>query len=117
MIRGGNTLNIPVDDAMVVQVPHAGQDETGHDTKGISSHCYQRVKNDQTYGSTALASRPDKWPRWLRRSKEITAYSEVESEVVFCPPLEPPVKFDLQQTKHGQETKRRQHERTMRGRG
>ena len=94
----GNIFDIAVDDAVCVLVLHAGQDESGHNTV---SHCYQRVKNDRTYGSTALASRSDKWPRWLRRSKELAAYNELESEVVFCPLLEPLVKFDLQQTKHG----------------
>src|SRR5260221_9739895 len=54
----------------------------------IDPHCCQRVKNDRTYGLTALASRSDQWPRgaarrWLRRSKELAAYSELESDAVF----------------------------------
>jgi len=43
-----------------------------------------------------MASRSDKWPRWLRSSKKFAADSELESKAVFCPRLEPFVEFDLQ---------------------
>jgi len=45
MIRGrGNILEIPVDDAVVVQVLHAGQDGTGDKTKPISLSLLSPVK-------------------------------------------------------------------------
>jgi hypothetical protein len=58
-------------------------------------HCYHLVENGRTYRSTAIASRPEKWQRRPRALEEVGASSELESEVVLCPGLEPFVKIDL----------------------
>jgi len=94
--RRGNILEIPVDDAVVVQVLHAGQDRTGDKMKRISlsllspaeeqsnvpKHCYGILFQEMAALTEALKGRP--------------ADSELKSKVVFCPRLEPVVEFGLQ---------------------
>jgi len=92
----GNILEIPVDDAMVMQVLHAGQDGTRDKTKPISlslpspgeeqsnapKHCHGISFREMTVLAKAL--------------EELSADSELESEVVLRPRLEPFVELDLQ---------------------
>jgi len=94
--RRGNIVEIPVDDAMVVQVLHARQARTGDKIKRISlsllspaeeqsnvpKHCYGILFQEMAALTEVLKGRP--------------ANSELESKVVFCPRLEPFVEFGLQ---------------------
>jgi len=94
--RRGNILEIPVDDAVVVQVLHAGQDGTGDKTMPISlslpspgeeqsnalKHCHGISFREMTTLAKAL--------------EELSADSELESEIVLRPRLEPFVELDLQ---------------------
>jgi len=96
MIRGrGNILEIPVDDAVLVQVLHAGQDGTGDKTMSISlslpspgeeqsnapKHCHGISFREMTALTEAF--------------KELAADSELECEVAFYPRLKPFVELDL----------------------
>jgi len=96
-----NILDIPVDDAVVVQALHAGQDEPGHNMKWINLALLSMGEERSNTPSTATAFRSDEWPRWLRCSKEVAVYSEPKCEVVFCRRLEPFGRFDLRKTKYG----------------
>ena len=58
----GNIFEIPVDDAVVVQVLHAGQDGTGDKTMPIRLALLSPVEEQSTYRSTSTASRSEKWP-------------------------------------------------------
>ena len=97
MIRGrGDILEIPVDDAVVVQVLHAGQDGTGdkmvpislslpspgEEQSNVPKHCHGISFREMTALAKAL--------------EELSADSELESEVVLRPRLEPFVELDLQ---------------------
>lgn len=98
MVKGrGNILEISVDDPVVVQVLHTGQDGTrdikmnrisllllspGEEQSNAPKHCYGISFREVAALTEAL--------------KELAADSELEGEVVFCPRLEPFVEFDLQ---------------------
>jgi len=83
---------------VVVQVLHAGQDRTGDKTKPISlllpspveersnvpRHCYGISFQEMAALTEAL------------KDSELAADNGLESEVIFCPRLEPFVEFDLQ---------------------
>jgi len=60
--RRGNILEIPVDDAVVVQVLHAEQDGTGDKTKRISLSLLSPGEEQSTYRITDTASRSERWP-------------------------------------------------------
>ena len=76
--RRGNILEIPVDDAMVVQVLHAGQDGTRDKMKRISLSLLSPAEEQSNVPSTATVSRSEKRPRRLRDSKSppLTASSK-----------------------------------------
>jgi hypothetical protein len=92
-----NILEIPVDDAVVGQVLHNGQDGTTDKTKRISlsspspgeeqrnvpKHCYGISFREVAALTEAL--------------KKLAPDSKLESEVVSCPRVEPLfIEFDLQ---------------------
>jgi hypothetical protein len=71
-----DVLEIPVSDVVIVQVLHARQDRTGRKELIVSrmldetgAYLSTWPKNVRTYRSTATASRSEKCPRWLMRSK------------------------------------------------
>ena len=71
-----DVLEISVDDVVIVQVLHARQDRTGRKELIVSLVCwirmgaiYRWLETVRTYRSTATASRSEKCPRWLMRSK------------------------------------------------
>jgi len=97
MIRGrGNILEILVDDAMVLQVLHTGQDgaedkmmpislsllSPGEEQSNVPKHCHGISFQEITTLAKAL--------------KELSADSELESKVVLYLRLEPFVELDLQ---------------------
>jgi len=87
-------LEIPVDDAVVMQVLHAGQDRAGDKTKPISlsspspgeeqsnvpKHCHSISFREMAALAEAL--------------EELAVNDELESEVVLRPRLEPFVELD-----------------------
>jgi len=97
MIKGrGNILEIPVDDAVVVQVLHAGQDGTGDKTKPISFSSLSPVEEQLNVPRHCYGISFREMAALTEALKELTANNGLKSEVVFCVGLEPFVKLDLQ---------------------
>ena len=64
MVEGrGKVLEIPVDDAVFMQVLHTGQHGAALKPNGWASRFYYGVETDRTYRSTATAFRAEKWLR------------------------------------------------------
>ena len=103
----GNTLEIPVDNVKVVQTRHTGQDEPAHNEKPITLTLLSTGEKtaERTRELLWHLAPITHWPSRLRRSKDLATDSELECDVVFCPRLEPLVKFDLLQTEHDQDKK------------
>jgi len=97
MIRGrGNILEIPVDDAVVVQVLHAGQVGTGDRTKPISLLLLSPVEEQSNVPRHCYGISFREMAALTEALKELAADNGLESEVVFCAGLEPFVKLGLQ---------------------
>ena len=75
--------------------------------------CDQRMINDGTYRSAPTACRSDKWPHWLKRSKDLPAYSKLECELNNLFAARATRKFDLRKTKYGEEREKQQHSRAI----
>ena len=85
-----------MDDAVIVQVLHAGQDGTGDETKPISLLLLSPAERTIKHTEALLRHLVPRNVRAAEALKELAANSELESEVVFCPILERFVEFDLQ---------------------
>jgi len=97
MIRErGNILEILVDDAMVMQVLHAGQDGTGDKTKPISLSLLSPVEEQSSVPRHCYGISFREMAALTEALKELAADNGLESKVAFCPGLEPFVELDLQ---------------------
>ena len=98
-LKGGTTYLRSCDDVGAMQAFRTGQHVAGVKTNASDFRFYHRVKNNLTYEKDGSVVGSDKWPRWLRQSKEVAAYSEPEYEAECCLRLEPLVKFDIRKNK------------------
>jgi len=96
MRERGNILEIPVDDAVVVQVLHAGQVGTGDKTKPIRLSLLSPVEEQSSVPRHCHGISFREMAALTEALKELAADNGLESEVVFCPGLEPFVELDLQ---------------------
>jgi len=92
----GNILEIPVDDAVVVHVLHAGQDRTGDKTKPIGLSLLSPVGEQSNVPRHCYGISFRETAALTETLKELAADNRLESEVVFCAGLEPFVEPDLQ---------------------
>ena len=80
---------------MVVQELHAGQDGTGDKTKFISLSLLSSVEEQSNVPKHCYGISFREMAALTGALKELAADSELESEVVFCPRLEPFIELDL----------------------
>ena len=78
----GDILEIPVDDAVVVQVLHARQDGAGDKTKPISLSLLTPVEGQSNIPEHCYGISFREMAALTKALKELTADSELESEVV-----------------------------------
>ena len=97
MIRErGNILEIPVDNAVVEQVLHTGQDRTGDKTKPTSLSLLSPVEEQSKVPRHCYGISFREMAALTETLKELAADNGLESELVFCPGLEPFIELDLQ---------------------
>jgi len=92
----GNILEIPVDDAVVMQVLHTGQVGTGDKTKPISLSLLSPVEEQSSLPRHCHSISFREMAALTEALKELAANNRLESEVAFCPGLEPFIELDLQ---------------------
>jgi len=81
---------------VVVQVLHAGQDGTGDKTKPISFSSLSPVEEQSNVPRHCYGISFREMATLTEALKELAADNGLESEVAFCPGLEPFVELDLQ---------------------
>ena len=92
----GNILEIPLDDAVVVQILHAGQDGARDKTKRISLSLLSPGKERANVPKQCYGISFREVSALAETFKEFSADSELESKVVFYPRPKQIVGFDLQ---------------------
>jgi len=92
----GNILEIPVDDAVVVEILRARQDGTGDKMKPISLSLLSPGEQQSNVPKHCHGISFREMAALTEALEELAADSEFESDVVLRPRLEPFVELDLQ---------------------
>ena len=91
-----NILEIPVDDAVVGQVLHNGQDGPRDKTRRISLSLPSSGEEERNVPKHSYSISIREVAALTEALKKLATSSEFEYEVVFCPRLNPFEEFDLQ---------------------